>query len=136
MRCLPSGLPISILIALGLVLVMTSSSLGWSSGNSCSATTYKICVSEHDDYTVPRATVNGSDSNYDNDKYFNTQTDIANTGSSVQNYYSTQDVFFYTNSGYGGNAFCVDTLYGYSNLGWGQDDQFESHLLLANNSYC
>jgi hypothetical protein len=116
-----------------LVPLMASA---WSTGNSCGSSTFKICVSIDDGNGVPRAVTNYSDSTYVSDKYPNTQWDINNSISSMQNWYSNRDVTFFHDYNYGGTAMCVDSLYGYTSISFVHDDTFSSHRLETNDGVC
>lgn len=100
------------------------------------STTFKICVSRDDNNTAPRATTNLSDSNYSGDIYYNTQSSINNSVSSMQNWFGANDVIFFTGASSSGSAFCVDTFYGYSSIALGWDDAFSSHTKAASDASC
>lgn len=108
-----------------LVPLMASA---WSAGNSCGSSTYKICVSLDDGNGVPRATTNGDDLSYVGDKYFNTNININDSVSSMQNWYSNQHVWFWQDTGWNGAHMCVPALYGFTSISWLHDDTFSSHF--------
>lgn len=119
-----------------MVAAIAPAAMAWSAGNNCGSTTYKICVSVDDNMVTPRATTNLTDSDYSGDVYFNTSTSINNTVSSIQNWYSNRDVVWYTGSNGSGSALCVDSEFEYSSLGFGWDDAFSSHSLMADDNLC
>lgn len=136
MTRLASRLSVPLILSLVLISALPLSAGGWSAGNTCGSATFKICVSKDDGNGVPRATTNLSDNSYVGVKYFNTQDNIDNSVSSMQNWYSSQDVYFYQGVGHSGSVFCVDSLYGYTSISLFWRDTFSSHLLLVNDGFC
>jgi hypothetical protein len=125
------------LIAMVLTVIVQSLAIAaWSNTTQCGSSTYKICVSRDDDNVLPKNSTNGDDTTYSNNVYTGTLDSMNNSISSMQNWYSGRDVLFYTESDQQQNNFCVDSLYGYNSIGFGWDDNFESHLRYANDSRC
>lgn len=124
-----------------LALLLTGSwavsATAWSSfGESCGSS-YLICVFANDSYGDPHATTNGSDSNYSGDTYYNSGGQSINDSiNSMQNWYSSQDVVFYTDAGSSGSSFCVGSLYGYTSINILLRDRFSSHSLIADDNAC
>lgn len=136
MTRLASRLLYPVIMAALLTALVPLMASAWSAGNSCGSSSYKICVSQDDGNGVPRATTNLSDSTYVGDKYFNTQWDIDNSISSMQNWYSNRDVTFFHTYNYTGGFMCVDSLYGYTSISFTHDDLLSSHRLEINDSSC
>jgi hypothetical protein len=115
-----------------LVGLAPATTLAW----SADCTNNKVCVSLDNNNTVPRAGQNGSNSNYQGDKYPNTNININDTVSSVFNVYTNRDVIFYHHANSSGNAFCVDSYSGYGYVGFWNNDRFSSHTVASDNSSC
>jgi hypothetical protein len=132
---LGNRLAFPIVIAALLALTVSGVASGWANTNSC-GTTYKICVSRDDNNGVPRAVTTTTDSSYVDDEYYNNPDSINNSVSSMQNWYSSQDVIFHHDTQNNGTAMCVDSLYGYTSISLTHDDKFSSHALTVNDSAC
>lgn len=97
---------------------------------SCSSSTYKVCIFADDGFVDPKATVNGSVSNYnDGSVYYNTNIKINDSANGAKNWYSNQAVVFHNDGGNTGGAFCVNPLVGYSSIGIFNNDRWSSHLV-------
>jgi hypothetical protein len=78
-----------------------------------------VCISNEDNYAVPRAVNCCADSNWSGDVYPNTAISINDTASSVKNGFTSLDILFYKNSGQTGDVFCLDSGDVINDLGFG-----------------
>lgn len=127
------GLAVALLLALGV----TANALGaWTTGCP-SGTGFFVCVYRDADFSGPMGRWAGGNYSYVGQNYPGTGVSVNDSVTSLRNKYAAHDVTWWYDPNFGGIGLCIDSNSSVGNLFWILgNDQFSSHQLLLNDSYC
>lgn len=133
-----SGRPVAMAV-LGTVFigVLAGVALGAQASWNASCDSGELCNYRYIDFKVPLAATSGSDSDYTNDKYPNTQVVMNDEVRSIKNLFGQKDVVWFEHIKYNGNrsgwSVCLSAGWVWSDMG-AKKAQASSHLVATGDT--